>query len=474
MKTIVEPKDSIAKLWGKQRIRDEGTYRMMRYVLRVDYEGNVLLHNTVTGQLVKLDQDETALMDRLPLQYCHEMDQLIDSHYLVSEQYDEHQRVVKMREILHRFDSISYSPATPITNYTILPTTACNARCYYCYEQGLPIVTMTEKTADDTVRFISEHCGVKKEVSIRWFGGEPIVAAHRIDQICMGLQSRDIHYTTTMTSNGYLFDEQMAVKSKELWHLKHLMISVDGTEKHYNEIKAYVNAADNPYQRVLRNIGLLLDQGISVALRMNFDVGNYQDFQDLLTEAKERYQGNKLLQMYAFPIKGEYPDHNGEILHGSELWFDEKVARLNDSARLAGMFQRVMPLPSLFYSVCKAGDLTSMVIGPSGELGRCTSIFSREDQIVGNVADGTVQYERYECWRIFADPERCSECVFFPNCVLIMKCPGIDRCFLRETRRQCEENVKMTYDRWVSNQSERRNGNDFRGTQGGVYSDCSQ
>ena len=56
MRTIVEPKEFIAKLWGKQKINDTDTFRMMRYVIRDDYDGKVLLHNVVTGQLVVLDQ----------------------------------------------------------------------------------------------------------------------------------------------------------------------------------------------------------------------------------------------------------------------------------------------------------------------------------------------------------------------------------------------------------------------------------
>jgi len=60
-----------------------------------------------------------------------------------------------------------------ITSYTILPTTGCNARCYYCFEHGSKVMTMTRETAGEVVRFITEHCGPKKTVAIMWFGGEP-------------------------------------------------------------------------------------------------------------------------------------------------------------------------------------------------------------------------------------------------------------------------------------------------------------
>lgn len=445
MKTIVEPKDHISRIWGKQRINETGVYRLMYYVLRVDHDDKILFQNTVTGQLAELEQAEIDVLDKLPMTYDPAMEQLVNEHYLVPEDYDEHDQVVKLRTILHQlFFSKTVEPQV-INNYTILPTTACNARCYYCFENGVQFVTMSEQTADDTVKFIAEHCGDERKISIRWFGGEPTVAANRIDQICNGLIKHDISYSSTMTTNGYLFDDEMVSKAKTLWHLKDVMITVDGTEKNYNEIKAYVNVKENPYQRVLRNVGMLLDQGIKVGLRMNFDIGNYEDFKDLLKEASERFKGNKLLRVYAFPIKGEYPDKSGCIHHASEDWFGGKLVELNDMARDAGFFERRKELPSLYFYTCSAGTPAFMVITPEGKLGRCTGIFFREDQIVGSVADGLISSDYCKPWIQFADPVRCASCQFFPSCVLVEGCPGLDRCFPKETYRQYEEAIKCIF-----------------------------
>ena len=445
MRTIVKPKAFIDKMWGKQHIRDEIIYRMMWYVLRIDHDGKVLLHNVVTGQLVVLEQSEADMVEKLPHKYVPAMEQLVTGHYLVPEDYNEHEQVVKLKNVLNRM--LITEPPNPqiINNYTILPTTACNARCYYCFEKGVPFITMSEQTADNTVRFIVEHCGDEKKVSIRWFGGEPTVAANRIDQICSGLSANDVIYSTNMTTNGYLFDEEMISRAKTLWHLKDLMITVDGTERNYNKIKSYVNPKENPYQRVLRNVGLFLNQGIKVALRMNFDLENADDFEDLIKEVNERFQGDSLLQVYAFPIKGEYPDKSGKVNHASEAWFEEKLVDLNDKARRLGLFNRQRGLPSLNFYTCHAGTPSSMVVTPEGKLGRCTGIFFREDQIIGNVADGIADSDYYKPWIQFADPERCTKCLFFPDCVLIEKCPGLDRCFKTETYRQYEEIIKHVF-----------------------------
>lgn len=450
MTTIVEPKQHIAQLWGKQWVREDQIYRLMKYVLQVEHEGKVLLHNVVTGQLVVLEDEEANMLEVIPTRYSSVMEQLVIEHYLVPVDYDEHQQVINLRSILRKFVIESSLDPIALTRYTILPTTACNARCYYCYEHGIPAFTMTKQIADDTVKFIADHCGIERKISIRWYGGEPTVAAYRIDQICKGIRERDIQYSSSITTNGYLFDGEMVSRARELWNLKNAMICVDGTEKNYNEVKAFVNAKDNPYQRVLRNIGLLLEQGVSVSLRMNFDLGNYRDFKDVLTEALQRFQGNKLLQVYAFPVKGEYPDKYGRVMHGSEDWFDEKIAELNDLARAADLFHRTIDLPSLFFSTCNAGSPHFMVITPQGELARCTGVFSHKDQIVGSVTDGVMDQTYWKSWNQFAELSKCVNCPLFPSCVQIERCPGKNDCFLKETFRQYEEVVKNRFKHFVN------------------------
>ena len=105
MQTIAEPKEHIAKLWGKQRIQKDAVYRMMRYVLRAEHDGRVLLHNAVTGHLAVLDEDEAGLLDQLPAPYSPKMEQLVTRHYLVPESCDEHRQVIALRSVLQKLDA---------------------------------------------------------------------------------------------------------------------------------------------------------------------------------------------------------------------------------------------------------------------------------------------------------------------------------------------------------------------------------
>lgn len=448
MKTVMEPKQHIADLWSKPDIKVGETVRLMRYVMRVDYEHNVLLHNVVTGQLIVLDQDEADLLDRLPEKYSPTMEALVDAHYLVADHFDEHQQVFGMRTVLRKLDAIQIHPA--ITTYTILPTTACNARCYYCFEHGVDTVTMTEQTANDVVEFISTHCGDEKKVFISWFGGEPTIAANRIDQISKGLKSRGIDYWCDMTTNGYLFDEALVSQAKSLWNLKSVVISVDGTEENYNKIKAYVGVKGNPYQKIVRNIELLLKNRIHVNLRMNFDLENYHDFPALLKEFSDRFKGSTYLHIRAHPINGEYADAAGKIHHGSDDWFTEKVVELNGLARKAGFLNKSTQLPWLRYEGCEANNDFAVTITPQGMLARCPEQFG-PDQFTGNVQEGITHLDRVKSWKQFIEFEKCESCILYPRCNRLVNCNAKDRCnYFSELTYLFEESAKQLFLEWIA------------------------
>lgn len=440
MKTIVEPKEHIEKLWGKQRIRDDITYRMMQYVLRVEHNGIVLLHNVVTGRLVVLDKEETVVVKKLPQKYEPVMEQLVADHYLVPDDYDEHQQVANLRSVLLKLNKDSGT--VPIVGYTILPTTACNARCYYCFEKGSRVATMSEETAEAVVAFIVNHCDDNKRVFITWFGGEPTVAAKRIDQICEGLQANDIRYASKIITNGYLLDESMITRASELWHLRGAQICVDGTEQSYNKAKAYVAISDNPYQRVMRNIGALLQHNIKVGLRMNFDLDNWQEFKDVIHESIARFGKDERLTISAHPVIGSHKNHDGKLSHGSDEWFDEKTAEMMHYAREVGVCKKLIQLPFLNYEICSACNEKTVTITPEGWLVRCPEKYG-SDQITGNVVTGVTNRELVDAWKQIADFSFCHECEFFPNCVRLVNCSNTTYCHKRKDYLlQCEAAIK--------------------------------
>lgn len=445
MITLVEPQQHIAKLWSKPTVREGETYRLMRYVLRVDCDGKTLLQNAITYEVVVLCEEEKNILLALPQQYTPCMKQLIENHFIVQDHYDEHQLVQNLRHILRTLEN----PDPSITKYTILPTTACNARCYYCFEHGVKNCTMTKQTADDVVAFIASHCGNQKSIRITWFGGEPTVASQRIDQITTELKEKGISFYSDMTTNGYLFDSEMVRKAKELWNLLYLQICFDGLEMHHNYTKNYVNPGENPFVRTLDNIGLLLDKGIRVGLRMNFDLLNHDDFYGLLKEVSDRFKGHSGLSVYAFPVIGTYTDYTGEIHHGTTDWFMDEIAKLNEQSREQGMYFERQVLPFLKYHCCDAENDSAITITPEGKLVRCCQCLD-DDECVGTIWQGITDENLFLSWKQYADYESCRNCVYFPKCLRVEKCPGKNRCqFMKDWDLRNQRSLIHFYHHWV-------------------------
>ncbi len=183
--------------------------------------------------------------------------ELIDRWFLVPQEHDDRKACHEIREM-----AALLKPATnTVTTYVILTTTGCNARCFYCYEKGTKPVVMTAETASKVVRYIVAHRG-DENVSIRWFGGEPLVNVKVIDQICTELREQGVPFRSSMVSNGYLMDADMVERAKDLWQLQHVEITLDGMAQTYNRVKDYVYRGVNAFERVLENIGMLTAAGI--------------------------------------------------------------------------------------------------------------------------------------------------------------------------------------------------------------------
>lgn len=430
MKTIVEPKKNIYKIWGKQRIDENVAYRLMRYVLQVDYDDKVFLHNVVTGQLIELEHMEQEVLTKLPLVYDATMKQLVADHYLVPEEFKEDEQIINLRKILQKLADVQRKPG--IWKYTILTTTACNARCYYCYEKGITADTMTEQVADETVRFIAEQSKGQK-VRIRWFGGEPTLAANRIDQISDGLLNAGVDFSSTMISNGYLFDEEMIEKASKRWNLDSIKISIDGTRKNYNRIKAYVYADANPYERIVRNIGLFLEAGIRVNVYMNFDKNNYHDFELVLNEYEERFRCNPLLTVRSHQLMLDQDKTRQQDNSSNEQWYRDMINELNSMSRNRGLLHREKVLPSLLYEWCEAASGSSATVLPNGNLVSCPEQLS-EDQVIGDIRSGILNKKLVDSWRTVTYSPRCRNCVLFPDCMKIKNCASSDKCFIKSER----------------------------------------
>ena len=448
MRIIANGNEGYIKLWYTQE-KSDATYRLMRYVLKDVCDEGTLLLNVVTGELVLLSEEETELLNMLPASYTPRLDEFIHHRFVVPVLFDEVKSVDQLRLLLKKLNA-----RDEITSYSILPTTACNARCFYCFESEFPRQTMTLEMADKVVDYMLQHCGEKRVLSLKWFGGEPTLGAKQIDRICERLTQAGVDYTSSMISNAYLFTRDMAQKAKEKWHLTFIQITLDGTERVYNQTKAYINPQDNPFYRVLDNITYLSQVGITVSIRLNVDFHNVVDISALVDELAERFSGNNQISAYAaalFENEGFTP-----IKHSKQdqLELIQKVVEINHRIIQKGLEKSVRhsvkaQLPSLKVHYCMSDNDCSLQVNPLGEFSKCEhAVF---DQFVGSVEDGH-DFSNGNGWR-WLHPEyviTCKKCVLYPDCGQINTCDANTLCREEQIKERIEDIRRQVQYRYKS------------------------
>ncbi|MBQ5951093.1 MAG: radical SAM protein [Lachnospiraceae bacterium] len=329
------------------------------------------------------------------------------------------------------------------TSYTILSTMVCNARCPYCYEGGRRQYPMSMETADDIAAYIIEKSG-GSEVSLSWFGGEPLLGVAAIRRILAGLNAAGVAYKSSIVTNGYLFTEALAEEAVRDWKLTRAQISLDGTEERYNRIKNYVNPVASPYRQVLRNIGLLLDAGVRVSIRLNTSPENIEDMFRLVGELGETFPGRKNLRVYAYPLHFTDSIYKGlETPPGDLPALYDGLDRLGAYIRSLGFpASGRFPNPAKFpISYCMASAYSSAcAIDPSGRITHCEHC--GDEWFYGNVREGITDASLYRSLMEPPLPDRCASCPFLTTCTPFRHpCPDMSPWCRWEVRRDLRANL---------------------------------
>ncbi len=419
MQIIRKAKSGTKKLLGNQKIKDT-SYRLMKYTLMQQSGENILLYNVITGELISLDNEERELIEALPCKPSDKYSELIEKYFLVPLDYDEKRTVNQLQRILSAMESNK-----AVTGYTILPTTYCNARCFYCYECNYEHIHMSEETAHRAVEYMIEHSN-GKNISIGWFGGEPLVGERIISLISKELTDKGIEFSSSMISNGALFDEELVKKAVELWKLKSIQITIDGTEDIYNKVKDYISFKGSPYKKVLNNICLLSKAGIRVSIRINLGFHNEDDTVDLIEELSTYFSDYDNVSMYVHELFDNEGINPRAYTEEENNHLTKKVIELNDHIEEKGKYKAGRGLPMLAVRHCMADGDSSVIIQPDGGLSKCEHYTVKDE--FGSIYAKEYDKEKLKEWKSHTEFEKCAECPIYPSCIMPVRCPDTGNC----------------------------------------------
>jgi len=392
-----------------------------KYLTTQECEEGTIIYNAFTCSCVMIRPFE--YMNIFTDDVCDYAEFLVNNYFIVPEEYNEESLV----DILRDRQSILIT-ATYLDNpehFTILTTSKCNARCFYCYELNLKNKAhMTIETAEKVAKYIMTYAPKYKPVSIEWFGGEPLFNKDVIDIISSRLASANIDFKSHMVSNGYLFDDKLVKIAANDWRVSNIQITIDGTEEVYNKTKNYIYKDTNAFQRVIQNIHKLLEVKIPVSVRMNCDTHNFEDLEKLIEYLSEEFKESQGFSMYVWPIFEEgftrTPEEKEKlysVISKLEKLIVEKGYRITFGIK-----------DSINSVHCMADGGNGVVIFPKGELGVCEHYLDKN--FIGHIDNPLDKnWEVIKEWRNYTSKEEsCKQCPIYPQCLKLKNCPDENVC----------------------------------------------
>lgn len=240
--------------------------------------------NSLSDYIAELSEREylALLHNRLDWIYVSRQRFFQEKGILVDEP-DEMSRFLEKRYVNRQMRSLYFR---------ILTTTACNARCDYCYEHNFPVLSMDGNIAVSVAEFIIKQYKahpLRAKVNIEWFGGEPCLNPTAIQIITERLINENIPFRAQMTTNGILLTESLLSNASD-WNLRQIQITLDAAGEEYEEIK---HVSEGSYDQVLRNIDLCLSSDVRVVVRINY-AGNKKQIESLIDSLSSRYSGKSI------------------------------------------------------------------------------------------------------------------------------------------------------------------------------------
>ena len=392
-----------------------------KYYISVELPEGQLIYNTLTTAMMLLDKSiYEDIFIRNDFSNKEEVQTLYEQGFIV----DSNNNTLKFLKSLRESDV-----SNKIQDVGIVTTTDCNARCYYCFENGVKHYDMSPQVADDAVSFLQKFCP-DKHIRLFWFGGEPFKNFKIIRYITNKLHLLNYILDTNVITNGSLLTQEHINFFVSNYNQITFQITIDNVFEKYQDVKKYIDVKkEYAFERTINNVKLLLKNGLPVKVRINFKASEYSEGEKVLHELERIFDGfdtSKLL-IYLAPLS-LYGDR--ELISSYSCQDNHPYLRLLKShlrtalqSNYVGQNYFDNSLLSILElkpkcSFCGIGGERRITIDANGDLYKCHRLVGRKEFNVGSVVNG-VKSES-EIYKYFKDSEisnqECLDCSILPIC----------------------------------------------------------
>lgn len=349
--------------------------------------------------------------------------ELEDAGFIIQSQVDE----LKMLRYIYNTDKYNKDYLT----ITILPTLDCNCACYYCFERENKARTSFSKCQSfasieqSLLDFVNAKIQDTKNLSIAWFGGEPLLSFEVIERLSIKFialaKQYGVSYTSSLTTNGYyLTDIPNIIERLKECQIDSFQITLDGAPEDHNRIRHLKEENKETFGKMLDGIILLYRNKMNISVRINVSKKNLVNLSKLFDILEEKNLKN--LKIY-FGQLIDYSDKDNSNAYLDQKEYATLVEELYETLRKRGFSYGLDDHYPSNARPCIANRIDTAVIDCYGNIYKCRSQVGEFEKRIGNVCDSenqtvdeAVREINWLEWTPFQYAV-CRECKILPICM---------------------------------------------------------
>ncbi len=393
-------------------------YKLSNYNYYFEYEDYMVVFNSLSGQVIKLQGLDKELMIKKTTKIAEmnaldkKAEELIDKGMILSDDIDEKQVVQHLFKDYLRGQELFL---------IILPTEQCNLRCIYCYEK-FQKGSMAAIVQDNILEFLDTKLSQYKALYISWFGGEPLLAMDIIEKMSGKIielcNRKGVLYCAGITTNGTLLNEK---NFKRLLKCKVIdyQITLDGG-KDTHDVQRVTISGKETFTIIYNNIKMMKmsNETFTVILRTNIGVETERSIKDYIDNVCDDFKDDVRFKLHFVAIA----DLTGNLKATIDLCDTYQLFQYYHYARKKGIkFDYYKSLYRPVGMICYAANPNAFVIGADGNIYKCTVAFENSTNIIGKLEHGEMNLdsEKIHMWEEngFETSEKCESCKFLPLCM---------------------------------------------------------
>ena len=397
--------------------------KLSRYNFLRQYDDATIFFNATTCTLAVVDENFLRVLDDVKNNSYDEKNydaQLIadmkNSGCLVEDDVDELEQLEFYRN-LAKYDMTNFG-------LTIAPTLDCNFRCKYCFETH-PKGKMSAETQAALVNFVESRIERAKNFSVTWYGGEPLLAkeiVYSLSEKFLALCEKfSVDYDAFIITNASLLEDSDVEQFKR-YKIHGAQITIDGVKEIHDNRRRSVTG-ESTFDKLIDRVNLLLNNDLSVIVRINIDKENIARVDELLDVLAERIDRREALKI-DFGQVSPFTDICKSIesdCYNNEQFADVMIPLYAKVLARGFTVNKMAVYPAPRVNFCCVDYVNSFVVDNHGNLYRCWNHVGNLKRSSGNVNDGdNLTLERnYLTW-IQWNPIRyskCRECNCLPLCM---------------------------------------------------------